>query len=55
MKKLLDILHALCLALAAWLQGRRKRAANQTRHAVANHDKETLNTILQERRGAKRP
>ena len=42
MKKLLDILHALCLALAAWLQGRRKRA---------NHDKETLNRIIQERKG----
>ena len=50
MKKLLDILHALCLALAAWLQGRRKRAANQARSAIANHDKEALNTILQERR-----
>lgn len=50
MRKLLDILHALCLALAAWLQGRRKRAANQTRAAIANHDKEALNTILQERR-----
>ena len=50
MRKLLDILHALCLALAAWLQGRRKRAANQTRHAVANHDKETLNRIIQERK-----
>ena len=35
MTKLLDILHALCLALAAWLQGRRKRAANQTRAAIA--------------------
>ena len=55
MKKLLDILHALCLALAAWLQGRRKRAANQTRSAVANHDRQKLNEILQERRGAKRP
>ena len=50
MKKLLDILHALCIALAAWLQGRRNRAANQARSAVANHDKEALNTILQERR-----
>lgn len=50
MKKLLDILHALCLALAAWLQGRRKRQANRARRAVAEHDKEDLNAILQERR-----
>lgn len=50
MTKLLDILHALCLALTAWLQDRRKRAANQTRAAVANHDKEALNRIIQERR-----
>lgn len=50
MTKLIDILHALCLALAAWLQGRRKRAANQTRAAIANHDRKELNRILQERR-----
>ena len=37
MNKLLDILHALCLALAAWLQGRRNRRANQARRAVAEH------------------
>lgn len=50
MKKLIDILHALCLALAAWLRGRRRREANAARRAVAEHDREGLNRILQGRR-----
>ena len=50
MSKLLDILHALCLALAAWLQGRRTARANQARRAVATHDRKEMNRILQERR-----
>ena len=43
MTKLIDILHALCLALTAWLQGRRtarRRAANR---AIAEGDAKTLN------------
>lgn len=50
MKKLIEILHALCLALAAWLRGRRRREANGVRRAVAEHDREGLNRILQGRR-----
>lgn len=50
MKKLIDILHALCLALAAWLRGRRRREANDVRRAVATHDREALNRIIQSRR-----
>ena len=50
MQKILDILHALCLALAAWLRGRRRREANAARRAVAEHDREGLNRILQGRR-----
>lgn len=50
MKKVIEILHALCLALAAWLRGRRRRAANDVRRAVAEHDREGLNRILQGRR-----
>lgn len=50
MKKLIDILHALCLALAAWLRGRRRREANDVRRAVAGHDREAMNRILQGRR-----
>lgn len=50
MKKLFEILHALCLALAAWLRGRRRREANAARRAVAAHDREGLNRILQGRR-----
>lgn len=50
MKKLIDILHALCLALAAWLRGRRRREANAARRAVAEHDREGLNRIIQSRR-----
>ena len=48
--KILDILRAVALAVTAWLQGRRKREANAGRKAVAEHDREALNTILQERR-----
>lgn len=50
MKKLFEILHAVCLALAAWLRGRRRREANAARRAVAEHDREGLSRILQGRR-----
>lgn len=50
MKKVIEILHALCLALAAWLRGRRRREANDARRAVAEHDAEAMNRILQGRR-----
>lgn len=48
--KLLDILRAIALAVTAWLQGRKGREAKRVREAVAKHDKEELNRILQERR-----
>lgn len=48
--KLLDILHAVALAVTAWLKGRDRRAANRVREAVVNHDREKLNAIIQERR-----
>lgn len=48
--KILDILRAVALAVTAWLQGRRKREANAVRKAVAEHDKDALNAIIQERR-----
>ena len=48
--KLLDILRAIALAVTAWFQGRKGREANRVRKAVAEHNREELNQILQERR-----
>ncbi len=48
--KLIDILRAIALAVTAWLQGRKGREANRVREAVAKHDHEELNRIIQERR-----
>lgn len=48
--KLIDILRAIALAVTAWLQGRKGREANRVRKAVATHDREALNRVLQERR-----
>lgn len=48
--KLIDILRAIALAVTAWLQGRKGREASRARKAVATHDREELNCILQERR-----
>ncbi len=43
MSRLLDILRALCLALAAWLQGRRTRRRRAADQAIADGDAATLN------------
>lgn len=43
MTKLLDILRALCLALAAWLQGRRLRRRRAATQAVKDGDADALN------------
>ena len=43
MSRLLDILRALCLALAAWLQGRRLRRRRAATQAVKDGDAATLN------------
>lgn len=51
--KLIDILRAIALAVTTWLQGRKGREANRVRKAVAEHDREELNRILQERREGK--
>ena len=48
--KLIDILRAIALAVTTWLQGCKGREANRVRKAVAEHDREELNRILQERR-----
>lgn len=48
--KLIDILRAIALAVTAWLQGRKGREANAVRKAVAEHDREAMNRILQKRR-----
>lgn len=43
MSRLLDILRALCLALAAWLQGRRLRRRRAATQAVKDGDADALN------------